>query len=60
VRTTGEVLTGLSALAAPLRFADGSVAALCLVFVAGDLDERAAVARLLHHARRLEAAVWRA
>jgi DNA-binding IclR family transcriptional regulator len=60
VRTTGEVLAGLSALAAPLRFADGSVAALCLVFVAGDLDERAAVTRLLHHARRLEAAVWRA
>jgi DNA-binding IclR family transcriptional regulator len=60
VRTTGEVLAGLSALAAPLRFADGSVAALCLVFVAGDLDERAAVARLLHHARRLEAAAWRA
>jgi DNA-binding IclR family transcriptional regulator len=60
VRTSGEVLAGLSALAAPLRFADGSVAALCLVFVAGDLDERAAVTRLLHHARRLEAAVWRA
>jgi DNA-binding IclR family transcriptional regulator len=60
VRTTGEVLPGLSALAAPLRFADASVAALCLVFVAGDLDERAAVARLLHRARRLEAAVWRA
>jgi DNA-binding IclR family transcriptional regulator len=60
VRTTGEVLAGLSALAAPMRFADGSVAALCLVFVAGDLDERAAVERLLHHARRLQAAVWRA
>jgi len=45
----------LSALAAPMRFEDGSVAALCLVFVAGELDERAAVARLLHHARRLEA-----
>jgi DNA-binding IclR family transcriptional regulator len=60
VRTTGEVLAGLSALAAPMRFGDGSVAALCLVFVAGDLDERAAVERLLHHARRLEAVVWRA
>ena len=55
VRTTGEVIPGLSALAAPLRFADGSVASLALVFVAGELDETSAVDRLKWHAHRLEA-----
>jgi DNA-binding IclR family transcriptional regulator len=59
VRTTGEVIPGLSALAAPLRFADGSVASLAIVFVAGELDEASAVDRLKWHAHRLQALVSR-
>ncbi len=59
VRTTGEVIPGLSALATPLRFADGSLAALCLVFVSGEVDERTAVEHLRRRASRLTALVSR-
>ncbi|MGQ0845960.1 MAG: IclR family transcriptional regulator [Sporichthyaceae bacterium] len=59
VRTTGEVIPGLSALATPLRFADGSTAALCLVFLGGDLDETAAADHLRRRADRLTALVSR-
>lgn len=57
VRTTGEVLPGLTALATPLRFVDGSVASLCLVFAGDELDEHTAVDHLRRRADRLVATV---
>jgi DNA-binding IclR family transcriptional regulator len=56
-RSTSEVIPGFSSLAAPLRFSDNSAAGLALVFIAGDLDEAAAIERLRFHARRLQALV---
>lgn len=55
--STSEVMQGFSSLAAPLRFGDNSVASLALVFIAGDLDQDAAVERLRWHAHRLQALV---
>ena len=56
-KSTSEVVAGFSSLAAPLRFVDSSVASLALVFIAGDLDEDAAIERLRRHAHRLQALV---
>jgi DNA-binding IclR family transcriptional regulator len=56
-KSTSEVVPGFSSLAAPLRFVDSSVASLALVFIAGDLDEDAAIEGLRRHAHRLQALV---
>ena len=56
-RSTSEVIPGFSSLAAPLRFGDHSGASLALVFIAGDLDEDAAIERLRWHAHRIQALV---
>lgn len=53
VRTTGEVIPGLTSLAAPVRLADGSAASVAIVFVEGHVDEEAAVDSLRRAAARL-------
>ncbi|MGV9541487.1 IclR family transcriptional regulator [Nocardia beijingensis] len=46
LRTTGEVMPGLSALAVPVRSNYGEIAAVCVMYVPGSVDEKAAVAAL--------------
>jgi DNA-binding IclR family transcriptional regulator len=53
VRTTGEVIPGLSSLAAPVKLADGSIASVAIVFVEGHVDERRAIDSLRRAASRL-------
>ncbi|MFI2560299.1 IclR family transcriptional regulator [Nocardia farcinica] len=55
VRTTGEVVPGLSAVAVPVRSASGRVAAVCTMFAPSAVDERAAVAALTTAAEVLRA-----
>ena len=43
VRTTGEVLPGIGALAVPVALRAGRVASACVLFVPGRLDEEAAL-----------------
>jgi DNA-binding IclR family transcriptional regulator len=53
VRTTGEVIPGLTSLAAPVSLADGSAASVAIVFVDGHVDEGAAIGWLRRTASRL-------
>lgn len=46
VRTTGEVVPGLSALAVPVRPSSGTVAAVCVMYVPGGIDEKEAITAL--------------
>jgi len=52
-RTTGEVIPGLTSLAAPVRLPDRSVASVAIVFVEGHVDEAAAAGCLVRAAARL-------
>ena len=52
VRTTGEVVPGISSLAVPVHLRSARVASACVLFVPGRLDEETALARL-HAAARL-------
>ncbi|GAB3582750.1 helix-turn-helix domain-containing protein [Amycolatopsis endophytica] len=54
VRTTGEVVPGITSLAVPVRLRAGRVASACLLFVAGRQDEAAALASLRAAAERLD------
>ncbi len=56
VRSTGDVIAGLSALAAPVRLRDGSGASVAIVFVAGHVDEASAIEHLRRAASRVAAA----
>ncbi|PXY29300.1 transcriptional regulator [Prauserella coralliicola] len=56
VRTSGEVVPGISSLAVPVRLRAGRVASACVLFVAGRLDEPAALDRLHAAADRLRGA----
>jgi len=60
VRTTGEVIPGLTSLAAPVRLADDSPASVAIVFVEGHVDEEAATAQLVRAAARLSGTPARA
>ncbi|MDQ0382207.1 IclR family transcriptional regulator [Amycolatopsis thermophila] len=54
VRTTGEVVPGISALAVPVRLRAGRVASASVLFVAGRLDEQSALTHLHAAAERLD------
>ncbi|PXY22964.1 transcriptional regulator [Prauserella muralis] len=53
VRTTGEVVPGISSLAVPVRLRGGRAASVCVLFAAGRLDENAALDSLHDVAARL-------
>ncbi|ABH00104.1 transcriptional regulator, IclR family protein (plasmid) [Rhodococcus jostii RHA1] len=53
VRTTGEVVPGLSAIAVPVVPRQGQVASLCVMFIPGTLDDKRAVDALVAAADEL-------
>lgn len=56
-RSTGEVLTGMSSIAAPVTGHRGVAGAVALVFLAGDLDEEATAALVRRAAAAVAAAL---
>lgn len=55
VRTTGEVLPGVSSVAVPVHLRDGRVAAACVLYAPGWTDEQEAISLLTAVAERLTA-----